>query len=274
MNKKIDNILTRIAGLYGFDILWKGIGGNFHECGLAPERTLHCNEFCRAVKNDPARLRQCSENDNRFMLMEAEQRRIPFVRSCHAGVSELVIPLFSGERCTEVLLLGIFRKAHATCPYPALRETFSKLPVHADGDFKGAASILSDLLPILHHYRESLPGQAGQIRDHRIAEAVRIIQQCFVSGITAGELAAKLYLSESRFLHLFKANTGKTLIEYLNHARLEYAAKLLQNTDLRISEVMDKSGFQDQSYFCTLFKKHSGLSPLAYRRRFGHPPVV
>jgi len=54
-------------------------------------------------------------------------------------------------------------------------------------------------------------------------------------------------------------------VDYLNQTRMTHAKSLLQMTQLSIQEVAARCGFNDSSYFCRIFKKYSGLSPIQYR---------
>lgn len=266
MSKKIEHILKRIAASHQLDILWKSVGTPYHDCGLSLEHTLHDNEFCRAVKSDPVRLRRCVKNDNYFLPIEAKKYQQSFVRSCHAGVSELVVPYLTEGRCIEAILLGIFREAKFSCPYRELHLLYHSIPLRQSGAFNETGLLLNDLLPVLRHYRESLLKMSKRIKDTRIREAVTMMQREFNARLTVGKIATRVFLSESRFMHLFKTQTGLSFTAFLLNIRLEHSARLLTRTSLNIWEVMESSGFNDQSYFSTCFKKRTGYSPLVYRR--------
>ena len=68
------------------------------------------------------------------------------------------------------------------------------------------------------------------------------------------------YLSER-----FKQITGIKFVEYVARTRFERACALLNNGDLRISEIAFAAGFQSLSQFNRVFKKFSGKSPTQYR---------
>ena len=57
-------------------------------------------------------------------------------------------------------------------------------------------------------------------------------------------MAAEVFLSPSRFLHLFKEETGYSWLEYQMKKRMDSAAELLRHTDLTISAVMEKCGMR------------------------------
>ena len=56
-----------------------------------------------------------------------------------------------------------------------------------------------------------------------------------------------------------------TLTQYVNYVRLRYARHLLESTDLPVTEIAMKSGYQNVSYFIRRFSSDVGESPLRYR---------
>jgi AraC-like DNA-binding protein len=62
----------------------------------------------------------------------------------------------------------------------------------------------------------------------------------------------------------FKQVTGKNFIDYLTELRMEKAKELLRDTDIKINDVAEKSGYQ-ASYFNRIFKKQEGVTPSRFR---------
>lgn len=65
---------------------------------------------------------------------------------------------------------------------------------------------------------------------------------------------------------LFCKEFGVSPVEYLNKLRLDYAEKLICNTNYPINAVALQSGYADPYYFSRVFTKQFGLSPINYRR--------
>ncbi|MDY2850769.1 MAG: helix-turn-helix transcriptional regulator, partial [Candidatus Borkfalkiaceae bacterium] len=57
---------------------------------------------------------------------------------------------------------------------------------------------------------------------------------------------------------------------YIQNERLEYAEELLKTTDLPVSAIAVKAGIPDYNYFSKVFRKRTGISPKAYRDKFGY----
>ncbi len=85
---------------------------------------------------------------------------------------------------------------------------------------------------------------------------------------TVSEYAAMCHLSKSRFEHVFKEYTGTTPLGYIFRLRIEAAMRLLENTDLQISQICEEVGFADPNYFTRVFGKYAGISPKKYREQF------
>ncbi|MFD1903899.1 helix-turn-helix domain-containing protein [Paenibacillus rhizoplanae] len=65
----------------------------------------------------------------------------------------------------------------------------------------------------------------------------------------------------------FKQITGENLSDYLTGLRVEKAKALLQNTNLRLSQIAELVGYEDEKYFSRVFKKTAGLTPREYRKQ-------
>lgn len=103
--------------------------------------------------------------------------------------------------------------------------------------------------------------------DARIANTLGYLVDHLSVPHTVAELAARVSLSPSRFSHLFKEQTGDSVLETLLKLRLKHAARLLEHTPLLVSEIAGLSGFQSPFYFTKQFTALFGISPSGYRKR-------
>jgi len=95
------------------------------------------------------------------------------------------------------------------------------------------------------------------------------IEERFAEAISSEELARRAALSQRSLNRRFLASTGLTPIGYLHRVRVEAAKRLLETSDLNVQEITTRVGYEDARSFTRLFRLHVGLTPRAYRTRFG-----
>ncbi|MCC8082529.1 MAG: PocR ligand-binding domain-containing protein [Lachnospiraceae bacterium] len=99
-----------------------------------------------------------------------------------------------------------------------------------------------------------------------IREAMNYIAANFSSSLTLEEVAKHVHLNPSYFSRLFKQSLGASFKEYLTQIRIEEAKRLLDHTEYSILDIAIAVGFDNQSYFTSVFKKKTGLTPGQYRK--------
>jgi len=65
---------------------------------------------------------------------------------------------------------------------------------------------------------------------------------------------------------MYKKQTGISLKDYISEYRIEQAKILLRKSELLVSDVAEEVGFDNFTYFSTLFKKYTGMTPNQYRK--------
>lgn len=81
------------------------------------------------------------------------------------------------------------------------------------------------------------------------------------------DIAQRFYLSEAYMCELFKKCAGITLGNFLINVRIRQAMRLLERTDLLVSDVAEQVGYEDAGYFGRIFRKRVEESPERYRQR-------
>ena len=108
-----------------------------------------------------------------------------------------------------------------------------------------------------------------QSNGHKIVEETKhYIQENYHQNIKLGDLAQVVYVSPYYLSHLFKKMTKTSPIQYLIQYRIEVAKHLLLTTNLTITEIAIKVGYQSETHFQNTFKKIAGVTPGQYRIEF------
>lgn len=104
--------------------------------------------------------------------------------------------------------------------------------------------------------------------DEPVKKAQEFIEINFPEKITVNQLADMLALSRRNLERRFKDATGNTIVEYIQRVKIEAAKKDFESNRKNISEVMYEVGYTDTKGFRSVFKKVTGLSPVAYRKKY------
>jgi AraC family transcriptional regulator of arabinose operon len=103
--------------------------------------------------------------------------------------------------------------------------------------------------------------------DPRIQETLNLLSERMQEPIKIEKLAKMVGISSSRLSHLFKENTGLSIIETVNQMRLDQAALLLQHTNRTALEISLDVGFMNYNHFASLFHTRYGVNPSKLRSR-------
>ena len=195
--------------------------------------------------------------------------------------------------CLVFDLYGIFRKMDMVKPYlrPFYRQTCLPRSFYPARGSAQAQAILSELLGAFSS-RGGCPeletvaglsrlfawirnqGQYDTLSDQeesdsridRMKPVLEYIESHYSVAVTLEDLAQVAGMNPKYFCRVFRSLIHHSPVDYLNFYRIEQAAYLLDSTDLPVTEVGNRCGFWESSYFTKVFKKYKSTTPAAYRR--------
>ena len=94
------------------------------------------------------------------------------------------------------------------------------------------------------------------------------IMQNYHHKISLEEMAEAIGISAGHLSRVFRQDTGMTVQEYIQRARVERAANLLKYSEASLTEISDYVCFHSQSHFGSVFKKYMDMTPGEYRNRY------
>lgn len=100
-----------------------------------------------------------------------------------------------------------------------------------------------------------------------IHQVIEYLDNNFNETYDRKKLAERYRLNEDYMGQLFKKVTNTNIANYINGRRIEASMQLLRDTDGKVIDIAFHVGFDNLTYFYRHFKKHTGLSPIEYRRR-------
>lgn len=109
------------------------------------------------------------------------------------------------------------------------------------------------------------------VRHPDVRKALRFIRENAGRPIRVSDIVKVTELSHRTLNDQFHAELGCSLIKHLTRARVAYISRLLTETAMRIHEIATTVGYEDDRHFSRYFKRATGLTPQAYRRKYAPP---
>ncbi|MDO4273595.1 MAG: response regulator [Eubacteriales bacterium] len=164
---------------------------------------------------------------------------------------------------------NICSQIYYICSRVLIKREASPLPpeyltrLHASSDI---FSLEEATLTLMDCTKENLLGLSGS-QNKLVENAVKYIHCNLAKPLSLEVIAEQLHISPSHLSRTFKKVCEESLTEYVNKARIEKAREYLMKSDVLAYEIAELVGYNDPTYFSSIFKKYTGLSPTEYRQQ-------
>ena len=126
----------------------------------------------------------------------------------------------------------------------------------------------SALEEVYHKLRKALQEAEPPARKLRISEeALRYIREHSAEKLSIASIAAQVHISPNYLSNIFRKETGASVNEVIRQEQMKAAARLLRDTDLRVAEIAEQVGYENQSKFSNVFRDIFQVLPTEYRRQ-------
>jgi LacI family transcriptional regulator len=112
------------------------------------------------------------------------------------------------------------------------------------------------------------------MRDRHLVKALRLIHQEACDGLNVEALLERIPVSRSWLEKHFRKELGHSPHEEIRRVRLRRAEQLIRDTNMDLTEIAIRSGFNSRSYLSRVFSDEMGVSPAAFRRDLQGPQVA
>ncbi|MBN2712156.1 MAG: helix-turn-helix transcriptional regulator, partial [Planctomycetes bacterium] len=125
------------------------------------------------------------------------------------------------------------------------------------------------LIAMLENIMDSIRQLSERTGANNVTDGMDFILENYAAPITRDHAAAAAHMSPSQFSRVLKEKTGKGFTDYLNQVRIDRATELIRKSGMSIMQIALEVGFNDQSYFTKVFRRHTNLTPRAYQKKHG-----
>ncbi len=230
------------------------------------EVSIPVQDFCTQWKKSGGG-GACRVADERLFRL-CEKTREMEIHRCHAGLVDICIPVQKDGTLLGYLIMGRMRE-HEELPESAVvpdmekaRRLYREHPLYT----KERAVSLANLATMLTTYILSEDLILAK-KSEEAERLIRYIDAHLQQPLSAEQICRDMHLSKTGLYRLFSEHLGCGVNQYITARRMEIARELLLHTDLPVSEICARSGISNYTYFCRLFKKRNGITPLQYRKQ-------
>jgi len=143
------------------------------------------------------------------------------------------------------------------------------LPWNKLAKFETIPDVKQWIVNILSAAKEYLDNQQDRRYRTIVSDIRHIIEQEYATIQNVEDIVRSLFISSSYANRIFKQHEGMSLFEYLVKVRMEQARNMLEDPYRKIYEISESVGYVSKSYFSSLFKETTGMTPKQYRDRCG-----
>ena len=241
------------------------------------------NSVCHALRRSPEGGRRCRDEDTRRARAAAEAGH-ELVYTCHAGFTEVVLPLFDdGGGFLGCMTAGQFHTAGAEPPDRGIFRQLAEIAGADAEELRRGSEAAVVLTPeqlagvicylklmgklVSERYSNLLFMEQIDVPD-KITLVQKYLHDNYMRRLSVESVSRKFYLSPNYFSRLFRRTMGTGFTSYLNCYRVEKAREMLLETSLSISEIVFRCGFGSISQFNRVFRDVARRSPGEVRRGY------
>jgi AraC-like DNA-binding protein len=98
-------------------------------------------------------------------------------------------------------------------------------------------------------------------------DVIQVLQKNIYASLSIEEICTQTAYGRAYLFRVFKKATGKSIMEYYLALKIEKAKQLLRENELSVKEIAERLAFNEPNYFTKTFKRITGMTPTAYKRR-------
>ncbi len=182
------------------------------------------------------------------------------VKEIEAVFSDCIVEKSSAD----FLMSGLFKEGLELIKAQMINADFRKYgAVQNDCDISEIPGIIKNTVS---HLFEDIAGGSSRNSRREIRQALQCILENYSDkNLDMAVVANAAGISQGYFSTLFKSETGTSFSDYLCRYRIDISRKLISTGAYRNYEIAELAGFRNSAYFCSVFKKITGLTPGEYR---------
>ncbi|MHB8281014.1 MAG: PocR ligand-binding domain-containing protein [Candidatus Humimicrobiaceae bacterium] len=240
------------------------------------------NIFCRIIHSSKIGQEKCIQGGKERGL-KASILRKPDIHKCHAGLTDVYLPILLRDQHIATLCTGQFLTSKPTkkkfelikanvenydIDLKLLEDAYFKTRVISKKHIRDYIELMNLIVSYIFEVEDKIVFFKCASLSDRVSKAILYIENNYNKKIYIKDAADYTCLSKYHFEHIFKKETGLTFVDYLNFYRISQAKKYLMGKS--VLTVCFDTGFNSVSNFYKIFKRYTGTSPRGYKNNLNY----
>lgn len=225
------------------------------------------NRYCAYIQSTETGKYGCQCSDLE-LLEKCKKNRKAQYHICHAGLVDVAVPISYENKIIGYLILGQMKKDRtrtkpSACAADAdkMNRFYEQLPLFDEKKINSVINIAVMLTKYILLEKMLYP-----VKNDVLAKAAQFINLHLSEPLDIKKISDGIGYSVSTLYKNFQKHHHCTVGAYISERRIDYAVRLLLETDLPIEDISQKTGFSSAPYFSKTFKDRLGVSPLKFRK--------
>ena len=268
--EKIFELLKAIHDLTGIKAAVYDL--DYHELMAYPAESI---ALCNMIHSREAGLAACSQSEQK-RCEACKQSRSRQLVLCHAGLTEIVVPIMNGDAVIGYIMLGQFvdsdrrdvflqqvagKCAELGLNSEELMKCAARVPCCSQAQMQSVSKLVDVIASYLVFSGILYPSETPlrqTILDH--------IGKNLSSDLSVQALCRRFSVSKSELYRLLRQQAPEGVAAYVREKRFQKACELLRYTRKAIWQIAEEVGYDNPDYFLRAFKKEVGVSAGKYRK--------
>ena len=266
--ERLNRLLKSFYQLTGIRIVIFDI--NHQEIASFPN--YNC-DFCKVIQNNKYGYSCCNKSNAKAFEHCLESDDL-YIYNCHAGLIEAMINLKIDNTIVGFIMFGqisninnkeerynnLSNKTRKNLNISFSKELSDKL-IYIDEEKLNSVSII-----LLALAKYAISEKMVSIQQEQFISKLNdfIDKNIEDTSLTVNDFLRYFHMSKTCFYVAMDKYIGMSIAKYLKTKRLEYAKRILENSDISLMDLTSKVGFNDYNYFCRVFKKSAHMSAEEY----------
>lgn len=252
-----------------------GIKVAINDCDITFGVVSHSDDLCDRMQSNPAFHDACMACDAKA-LADCKKAKKGILYRCHAGFFEYISPIFFEDVMVGFMATGMITdgtpeehdnlKANLT-KYGIGEEEFEhfyqSLFHFSPEKIVAACNIIEACISHIY-YRKMV--KVGYL--DRMQQIDRFISSNLDADLSIDRLCKEFLMNRTELYKQFGSYCGIGIADYIRKKRLSAACDLMETSNLTITQIASNVGYADYNYFSKVFRKHYGITPREYRKKY------